>query len=76
MSKRIFEIEFPDDCGPFWMNKDNLLLCLKAYCKNVQFHVKDVTGLMQELQEFYFNEIGEYCESEGCWNEDISEKIL
>ena len=32
--KRIFEIEFPDDLGPMWMNKDNLLLTINAYCDN------------------------------------------
>jgi len=41
--KRIFSIEYPDDLGPFWMNEDNLLLCLNAYCKNVKFVVDDVT---------------------------------
>ena len=41
--KRTFEIEFPDDYDPFWMNKDNLLLCLNAYCPNTFFNVKDIT---------------------------------
>ena len=26
--KRVFEIEWPDDCGPMWLNRDNLMLCL------------------------------------------------
>jgi len=26
--KRTFEIEWPDDCGDFWMNKDSLMSCL------------------------------------------------
>lgn len=41
--KRTFEIEFPDDLGPLWMNRDNLLLCLTAYCRNTRFVVRDVT---------------------------------
>jgi hypothetical protein len=42
--KRVFEIEYPDDCGPLWMNRDNLLLCLTSYCCNTEFTVRDVTG--------------------------------
>jgi len=43
--KRIFEIEFPDDLGPMWMNKDNLLLTINAYCDNTdgKIKVKDIT---------------------------------
>lgn len=37
--KRIFEIEYPDDHGPMWMNRDNLLICLTT-----EFTVTDVTG--------------------------------
>lgn len=43
--KRTFEIEFPDDLGPLWMNKSNLLTCLTNTCPNTIFTVKDVTGL-------------------------------
>ena len=42
--KRTFEIEFSDDLGRLWMNRDNLLLCLTSYCPNTKFTVKDVTG--------------------------------
>lgn len=42
--KRKFEIEWPDDCGPMWMNTSNLLLCLTNYCRNTRFTVRDVTG--------------------------------
>lgn len=42
--KRIFEIEYPDDCGPLWMNTSNLLLCLTQTCRNTVFTVRDVTG--------------------------------
>ena len=42
--KRRFEIEWPDDCGPLWMNTSNLLLCLTAVCTNTRFSVRDVTG--------------------------------
>ena len=40
---RTFEIDYPADCGPMWMNRDNLLLCLRDYCKGVDFEVRDVT---------------------------------
>lgn len=43
MTKRIFTIEWPDDLGPLWMNKDNLLLCLNAYCENIPFITEDVS---------------------------------
>jgi hypothetical protein len=42
--KRVFEIEWPDDNGPLWMNRDNLLLCLTANCRGTEFTVRDVTG--------------------------------
>lgn len=42
--KRIFEIEYPDDYGPLWMNTDNLLICLTATCPNTRFTVRDLTG--------------------------------
>ena len=42
--KRVFEIEWPDDNGPLWMNRDNLLLCLTANCRGTEFTVWDVTG--------------------------------
>ena len=60
--KRSFEIEFPDECGPMWMNKDNLLLCLNSYCKNTEFKVQDITDsksgflyrFFQRFLPFYF----------------------
>lgn len=42
--KRLFEIEWPDDCGQLWMNTSNLLICLTDYCRNTKFTVRDVTG--------------------------------
>ena len=42
--KRTFEIEWEDDNGPFWMNRDNLLICLTEHCRNSVFTVRDVTG--------------------------------
>lgn len=44
LMKRTFEIEFPDDLGPLWMNTSNLLICLTNTCVNTEFTVKDVTG--------------------------------
>jgi hypothetical protein len=41
--KRTFTIEFPEDLGPMWMNKDNLLICLQNTCPNTKFEVEDVT---------------------------------
>lgn len=41
--KRAFTIEWPDESGPMWMNVDNLLLCLNAYCPNTEFRVEDIT---------------------------------
>lgn len=44
--KRIFEIEFPDECGELWMNVDNLMLCINAYCSNKDGKIRatDVTN--------------------------------
>ncbi len=42
--KRIFEIEYSENLGTLWMNRDNLLLCLTAYCPNIEFTVRDLTG--------------------------------
>lgn len=42
--KRIFEIEFDDNYGDFWMNKYNLLTCLTNTCINTKFTVRDLTG--------------------------------
>jgi len=40
--KKTFEIEWPDDCGPGWMNVDNLMLCINAYCSNEDGRIKAV----------------------------------
>ena len=42
--KKSFEIEWPDATGPLWMNRDNVLLCLTAYCRGVEFTVRDIMG--------------------------------
>jgi len=42
--KRAFEIEWPDEHGELWMNRDNLLICLVKTCHNTLFTVRDVTG--------------------------------
>ena len=44
MTKRTFEIEWPDDYGTMWMNVDNLLVCLTEKCRNTTFKVTDITG--------------------------------
>ena len=59
--KYVCEIEYPDDCGPNWMNKDNLLLCLNAYCKGVEFQVKDhICVLPESIQEALNSGDGSY----------------
>lgn len=40
---RRFEIEFPDELGAGWMNRDNLLICLTETCQNTRFTVTDIT---------------------------------
>jgi hypothetical protein len=40
--KRSFEIEYPDECGPMWMNEGNLMLCINAYCENKDGRIKAV----------------------------------
>lgn len=42
--KRTFEAEWPDEHGPLWMNRDNLLLCLTRTCRGTEFTVQDVTN--------------------------------
>lgn len=41
--KYICEIEYPDECGPVWMNKWNLESCLfsKTHISNVEVKVSD-----------------------------------
>jgi hypothetical protein len=44
--KRVFEVEWDDELGPFWMNKDSLLVCLntKLYCgEGLIQNIEDVT---------------------------------
>jgi hypothetical protein len=52
--KYICEIEYPDDCGPGWMNKYNLESCLfsDTHISNVNVSVKDhVCSLPQSICE-------------------------
>jgi len=48
---RVFQIEYPDDCGPLWMNKDNLLMCLttETHTSNVRLKVTDITADKHDL---------------------------
>ena len=50
MAKRTYEIEVPDELGPMWMNQDNLMACLVAYCPNTPFVVQDVTDSASRAQ--------------------------
>jgi len=38
-SKIVVSIEY-DGIEPYWLNPDNVKLCLEAYCKNTKFEVK------------------------------------
>uniref|UniRef100_A0A6H1ZAQ7 Uncharacterized protein n=1 Tax=viral metagenome TaxID=1070528 RepID=A0A6H1ZAQ7_9ZZZZ len=42
--KKLFEIEWPDDCGPEWMNKFNLESCLfsDTFISGVKINVKEI----------------------------------
>ena len=44
MTRRTFEVEWPGDLGPLWMNTSNLLTCLAEYCRTTRFRARDVTG--------------------------------
>ena len=58
--KRMFEIEFPDSLGSMWMNVDNLMLCINAYCKNQDGNIKatDVTDMVNSLFYYLRNSTG------------------
>lgn len=48
--KRVFEIEYPDDFGPKWMNVDNLKMCLRSkefIGPKVEISVVDVTEAVE-----------------------------
>ena len=52
--KRMFEIEYPDDCGPMWMNVDNLAICLRTkefIGPKVKISVRDVTDEVEKTKE-------------------------
>lgn len=51
--KRVFEIEFPDELGEMWMNQDNLMLCINAYCENKDGRIRatDVTSKVVTYQK-------------------------
>jgi len=34
------EIEYDEPKDPYWMNPDNVKLCLEAYCPNTKFDVR------------------------------------
>ena len=57
--KRVFEIKWPDNCGPMWMNKDNLRSCLvsEAHVTNVGVTIRDLTD--DELFEIALERVGE-----------------
>ena len=60
--KATFEIEWPTDLGIAWMNVDNLMLCINAYCSNpdgaINARAVDITDIRREAAE----EMREDCE--------------
>jgi len=50
--ERHFTIIYPDDYGEMWFNKDNLMLCINAYCDNTERHItaSDITEGFKQLQ--------------------------
>jgi cell division protein FtsB len=51
--ERTFSIEYDDELGPLWMNKDNLLMCLNtnAFCaEGLIVAVEDDTEYVAELE--------------------------
>jgi len=58
--KRIFSIEWEEDCGPMWMNVDNLLTCLntKEHCgEGLILEVEDLTehlSFLEKLQDIVY----------------------
>ena len=64
--KKVFEIEWPNDCGPEWLNKYNLESCLfgDTFISNVEVTVKDITEEQNKRIIEYFKEFGERLEEE------------
>ncbi len=54
MTRRLFAIEWDDELGPMWMNIDNLMACLVAYCPNIDFVTDDITDEISDMR----NELG------------------
>lgn len=52
--KRVFEIEYDDGNGEFWMNKDNLDIVIhtKQHCYTGACKIKDITSLFTEENRF------------------------
>jgi len=72
---RTFKIEYPDDCGEMWMNVDNLMLCINAYCKGVDISAEDVTALNTKIDAA--NAImAPYCLDGKPWVESLCDTLL
>ncbi len=53
MAVRAFKIQWKDDLGPMWMNRDNLLQCLGTTThtgKGLVLEVYDITDELQDLR--------------------------
>lgn len=44
MTKIIVEIEYDQPEDPYWLNPDNVAMCLHAYCENTKFKVRWARG--------------------------------
>ncbi len=51
MTVRAFKIQWKDDLGPMWMNRDNLLQCLRTTTHTGKGTVLEVYDITKELED-------------------------
>ena len=51
MTVRAFKIQWREDLGPMWMNRDNLLQCLRTSTHTGDGTVLEVYDITEELQD-------------------------
>jgi hypothetical protein len=47
----LFTIEWDDELGPMWMNKDNLAACVNAYVGVNDLKFEDVTDYIHDMEQ-------------------------
>ncbi len=67
MTKRLFSIEWDDDLGPMWMNKDNLAICVNAYVGVGGLEFEDVTDYVLDMN----NELNVFTERDCKLSQEI-----